>query len=533
MNLALRGIAVLLLLSLERFLLTFLVVSERAQSSPGFPGALWAVQHWGFRFAVTFVMALTAFAYVKGDPALSQVDAQARRTRLSASWLSAHAILIVVVALLIAVLYDSNSAALPFSLLAYLVLFLSLAAVGALVAAAAPWSLWFRAAAALGSLWAYALLAAAAATYLMQRSQTLWSGETAAVTFSLVRWLLVPLIPHLQADPSRLILDTGRFAVQINGYCSGLEGMGLMLVFCCAWLVYFRNEYIFPRALTLIPLGLVAIFLFNVVRIAALVLIGHAGFPEVATYGFHSSAGWIAFNIAAGTIAFVSRGSHWLNRNASPSISIEGDNPTAAYLVPFLSILAAGMLARAASSGFETLYVLRLVAAAVALYAYRERLKELAWRVSWRGPLLGVVVFGIWIGYASFLSTPPTPMPDALAGMSPAGRSLWIAVRIAATVLTVPVAEELAYRGYLMRRLVSRDFEAVPFGAVGIWPLLVSSVVFGLGHGSMWLPATIAGVIYGMTLLFTQRIGEAVAAHATTNALLAAYVLLEQEWRLW
>lgn len=532
MNLVLRGIAVLLLLSLERFLLTFLVVSERAQSSPGFPGALWAVQHWGFRFAVTFVMALTAFAYVKGDPALSQVDAEARRTRLSASWLSAHAVLIVVVALLIAVLYDGNSAALPFSLLAYLVLFVSLAAVAALVAAAAPWSLWFRAAGALGSLWAYALLAAAAATYLMQRSQTLWSGEIAAVTFSLVHGLLVPLIPHLQADPSRLILDTGRFAVQINGYCSGLEGMGLMLVFCCAWLVYFRHEYIFPRALSLIPLGLAAIFLFNVVRIAALVLIGHAGFPEVATYGFHSSAGWIAFNIAGGTIAFVSRGSHWLNRNASPSVSHEGDNPTAAYLVPFLSILAAGMLARAASSGFETLYVLRLLAAAVALYAYRDKLKELAWRISWRGPLLGAVVFGIWIGYASFLTT-PDPMPDTLAEMSPGGRSLWIAVRIAATVLTVPVAEELAYRGYLMRRLVSRDFEAIQFGTVGIWALLASSVVFGLGHGSMWLPATIAGVIYGTSLVFTQRIGEAAAAHATTNALLAAYVLLGQQWQLW
>jgi CAAX prenyl protease-like protein len=100
-------------------------------------------------------------------------------------------------------------------------------------------------------------------------------------------------------------------------------------------------------------------------------------------------------------------------------------------------------------------------------------------------------------------------------------------------VLVVPIAEELAYRGYLLRRMVAADFEAVNFRAVGAWPLLLSSVAFGLAHGSMWLAGIAAGVVYGVVLIRTGRIGEAIVAHATTNGLLAAYVLLLNQWQLW
>ena len=85
--------------------------------------------------------------------------------------------------------------------------------------------------------------------------------------------------------------------------------MGLILAFTVAWLVYFRREYIFPRALLLIPAGIAAIFALNVVRIAGLMMIGDAGFPNVAVYGFHSQAGWLAFNaVGLGFVALTNRG---------------------------------------------------------------------------------------------------------------------------------------------------------------------------------------------------------------------------------
>jgi CAAX prenyl protease-like protein len=117
--------------------------------------------------------------------------------------------------------------------------------------------------------------------------------------------------------------------------------------------------------------------------------------------------------------------------------------------------------------------------------------------------------------------------------MAPPWRVLWVAIRVAAAVLTVPIAEELAFRGYLMRRIMAADFEAVRFRGVGVTALIVSAVAFGIGHGALWFPGVIAGLAYGFVLINTDRFGEAVAAHATTNALLAAYVLLWGQWQLW
>jgi CAAX prenyl protease-like protein len=260
-------------------------------------------------------------------------------------------------------------------------------------------------------------------------------------------------------------------------------------------------------------------------------LLGHAGLEPVAIYGFHYQAGWIAFNCAAGFVVYASRGNPALNRNAKRE-AMGVENPTATYLVPFLAILAAGMLASALSSGFEALYVLRPLAAGLALYRYWPRLKRLQWRVTWRGPAVGIVAFVVWI-IGARLQAGAAPMPLELAAM-PAALSLsWIAIRALASATVVPLAEELAFRGFLMRRLVAADFQAVPYQSVRIGALLLSAVVFGVSHGAMWFPGIVAGLLYGAVTLRSGNLGEAVSAHATTNALIAALVMFDGKWQLW
>jgi exosortase E/protease (VPEID-CTERM system) len=262
-------------------------------------------------------------------------------------------------------------------------------------------------------------------------------------------------------------------------------------------------------------------------------LIGNAGYPEVASYGFHSQAGWIAFNAVACGLVFFSRRSTWLNRTASvPVDSTSTDNPTAVYLVPLLAILAAGVLSHALSGRFETLYPLRLIAAVMAVMIYRRELAKLDWTFSWRGPLVGVAVFLIWIASARALLL-PAPMPEGLEELSPLARTLWISSRVLAAVVTVPIAEELAYRGYLMRRFTQADFESLPYRSVGWVAIAATAVVFGLGHGALWLPGVAAGAAYGWLVARSGHLGEAVAAHATTNALIALSVLVGHQWQLW
>jgi exosortase E/protease (VPEID-CTERM system) len=330
-----------------------------------------------------------------------------------------------------------------------------------------------------------------------------------------------------------MVLGTDHFAVQIADVCSGLEGMGLMLAFSTAWLFCFRQEYIFPRALLLVVGGVAASFVFNVLRIAALFGIGNAGFPDVAVYGFHSQAGWIAFNIVACGWVYFSRRSGWLNRTALRSKGSDAtDNPTAAYLMPLLAVLAAGAVSHALSGRFEYLYPLRLIAGLIALAHYRRRFSALDWHWSWRAPILGAGVFLVWVVAAHFL-VPAAGEPPALAALPPALRGLWIASRLTAAILTVPIAEELAYRGYLMRRLSSSDFESVSFQSVKWSAVGLSAVVFGLAHGALWLPGIAAGVAFGLIAMRSGKLGEAVVAHATANGLIGAAVLAGNQWQLW
>ncbi|MSV36199.1 MAG: hypothetical protein EXQ47_11480 [Bryobacterales bacterium] len=92
----------------------------------------------------------------------------------------------------------------------------------------------------------------------------------------------------------------------------------------------------------------------NSVRIASLILIGNAGAPGVAVGGFHSQAGWIAFNLVALAFSVATRRVAWFHC-ADAAVTREEKitgNPTAPYLVPFLAILAAAMVSRAMSATF-------------------------------------------------------------------------------------------------------------------------------------------------------------------------------------
>jgi exosortase E/protease (VPEID-CTERM system) len=518
------------LLFFEKVFLGDLVDFRRAQTAEGLGAVVRAAQHWGFRFAVAFAAAVLVFGWVRAAPQLKSVDLLVRTTRVNARWVLVHILSIAVLVPVTYLLYREGTTVLPLLVALWAIFGASAVLAGSL--AMMPWPLWRDTARSLGGTWLYAASVALLGIIAWQWSERLWA-PTAGLTFDLVRRILLPIIPTLTADASTRILATDRFAVEISEACSGFEGMSLILAFTVAWLLYFRREYLFPRALLLIPAGLAAMFVLNVLRIAVLMLIGYAGFPDVASYGFHSQAGWIAFNSVACGLAFLSRRSSWFNRTASQSgVPAAADNPTAVYLMPLLAILAAGTLSQAVSSGLEFLYPLRLLAAVCVLAVYRSKLRTLDWHWSWRGPAVGILVFLIWIVAARSL-VPPTAMPDKLTSLPAALRGFWIVSRILGSVLIVPFAEELAYRGYLMRRLINADFESVPYRSVR-WPALtVTAIVFGLAHGALWPAGVVAGLAYGWIVIRRGRIGEAVAAHATSNALIAITVLAAGQWQLW
>jgi exosortase E/protease (VPEID-CTERM system) len=494
------------------------------------------------RGGVAFAVLLATVGYAKAKIPLRQISGRCLGTPVRLRLLLAHFCAMGVFTYLSAGLFPHHPLALQTAVLASVWFATGVLAIALAAFAFASPVLWSDAFRATGNVWIYALFAGASASLLGIASQLLWEPAT-SVTFRLVRALLGLLTAGVTSDAASRTIGTPAFMVIIDPRCSGLEGAGLMLVMGSLWLWLFRRDFRFPRALLVIPVGIVVLYLLNALRIAALILIGSAGAPEIAVHGFHSQAGWIAFNGVAVCLLIAAPRVRWLLVEGSSasvplSPSRSGD-PNSAYLMPLLTILVAAMLSRAASAQFEWLYPLRFFAAAAILWRYRSVYRSpgqrLDWSFGWVSLLVGCAAFAIWLALDLLLSKQgiDTVIGPTLAAATPSLRISWMAIRALAAVITVPVAEELAFRGFLLRRIVSPAFLSVPSRNVTFLAILVSSIVFGLLHGDRWLAGTIAGLLYAFVYLRRGRIGDAVFAHVTTNALLAGYVILWGKWTLW
>jgi exosortase E/protease (VPEID-CTERM system) len=519
------------LFAVELLALSTWLDSDALRSRTGLTGF---VRHWGewiLRFLVAFGMAFLSFTYLRSKTAFRDISRDLSGAPAVSRFFLWHAATLLLTAGASAVLFGRT---LPGNLSDALAGICLVAGGAAMVTGALsfiPSAAWMTLFGSSGWVGFYAALAGAGACLIGRVGWWLWT-PAARSTFDLVRILLRPFSSSLVADPARMLVGTQKFSVTIDPPCSGFEGAGLMLAFGLVWLWLFRRECRFPQAFLLVPAGVTAVWLLNSVRLAALILIGDAGAPAVAMGGFHSQAGWIAFNGVALGLALGTRRLRWFTKTSSRPL--REVNPAAAYLMPFLAITAAAMVSRAAAADFEWLYPLRLIAAAAFLWIYREAYRKLNWRFDAVGVLAGVAVFALWIApRLAVASGTNSAAAAALTALPFAPRAIWLACRLLAAVVTAPIAEELAFRGFLIRRVIDMDFESLDPRRYTWVAVAVSSVAFGLLHGSRWASGVIAGLVYAAVFLRRGRIGDAVAAHSVTNLLLAVWVATTGQWDLW
>ena len=492
---------------------------------------------WALRLVVGYASIFVTFAYLKNKARLNGIASQVAWTPVARDLLAAHGAAMVMFGGLSFVLYAGATSGFRLNLLVAAWFAAGFTAIALGACAFLPWSAWMRLRHSTGYLWIYALVAALSGCVVGNMGRWTWQpvSQVSQMTFALTKMFLSPFVSGIIANPTTMVLGTQRFQVEIAPQCSGLEGVGLILAFGVSWLLLFRKECRFPQSLALVPLGAGLIFLLNAARIAALILIGNAGAEQIALGGFHSQAGWIAFSAVAVGFCIIPQRVSWFTttkHNQEP-LNTPIENPTAAYLMPILMILGAGMLATAAAGSFEWLYPLRFFAAVWMLWIFRRSYVGMGWEFDWLAPAIGAVVFLLWIALDRFPNQSADAVPAALMTSSALARATWITFRVLAGVVTVPLAEELAFRGFLMRRLVSADFDRVPFRSFTWFALLVSSIAFGLLHGAYWITGCIAGILFALAVIRRGKIGEAVVAHATANALLAVYVLGYHKWHLW
>lgn len=212
------------------------------------------------------------------------------------------------------------------------------------------------------------------------------------------------------------------------------------------------------------------------------------------------------------------------------------------FIAPFAAWL--GLIAASQYLGLDprAAYPARVLAAALLLLAFSRRL--IPWRLKRPGTsvLAGAAVFAIWILpewlWPAYRQSWPFNNPltgAALSSLPPGSRSgpLFLFFRVAGSALVVPVAEELFWRGWLMRWLISRRFAAVPVGTYAAGAFWISAVLFASEHGPYWDVGLAAGVAYNWWAVRTRNLADCILAHAVTNGCLAVYVLLAGAWQYW
>jgi uncharacterized protein len=217
-------------------------------------------------------------------------------------------------------------------------------------------------------------------------------------------------------------------------------------------------------------------------------------------------------------------------------------HPALPYVIPFFVFLAFLALDRYLPFSPETNYAIRFfVVFAVMAFSFRQVIIP-HFANFWGSTAVGVALFAIWVGpdvlwpayreswlfNNGIVGAPKSSLPEGVKASV-----TFILFRVLSSVVNVPVLEELFWRGWLMRWLVSRDFVRVPLGIYTRQSFWLVAVLFASEHGSYWDVGLIAGIVFNWWLMRTKNLADCILAHAVTNACLAAYVLIRGQWQYW
>jgi uncharacterized protein len=212
------------------------------------------------------------------------------------------------------------------------------------------------------------------------------------------------------------------------------------------------------------------------------------------------------------------------------------NNPVQARVVPFVIFCALtvcqGKLGPASAYWF---YLAKTLAGAWLIFKMRPHVSEMRWAFSWEAVVIGIAIFGIWVGLDGHywqMKHPSTGNPtEAFSKGSPLPMFFNV-VHIVGMTLVVPPLEEVFYRSLLYRYIASPNFMAVPFNRFLPLPFFVTVAFFSIAHNE-WLPALICGAAYQWLVIRKNRLGDAMTAHAITNFLLGVYIVMYGKWYFW
>ena len=224
------------------------------------------------------------------------------------------------------------------------------------------------------------------------------------------------------------------------------------------------------------------------------------------------------------------------------------------YILPMAVFLLFIQIAAWWESLYVACYAARaVVVAGLLIWVWPRVKRDVRWTHLGWGVAAGVLGIVQWVGMDKLLEALPESTLGWLNPIKPAdGRNLatefaapgllvaFYAVRIFGAVVVVPFMEELFWRDWLWRTIAApNDFKLAEVGEYDRGAFWLVPLAFAAVHPGQWLVAIAWGLLVAWLLVKTKSLGACIVAHAVTNLLLAAYVLVawygfgRDEWYFW
>ena len=157
-------------------------------------------------------------------------------------------------------------------------------------------------------------------------------------------------------------------------------------------------------------------------------------------------------------------------------------------------------------------------------------------RSVWFALVIGVGVFILWVAPQQFFGADARVIGFSPEVFDKGSTFYWITLllRFVRLVVVAPLVEEIFWRGFLLRYLISEKFTTIRIGTFSWVSFLVVTFLFAISHSRAdWIAAFLCGALYNLVAYRTRSLTSCVVTHAVTNLLLGLWIMQTRQWGFW
>jgi uncharacterized protein len=159
--------------------------------------------------------------------------------------------------------------------------------------------------------------------------------------------------------------------------------------------------------------------------------------------------------------------------------------------------------------------------------------------------VVGLLTVVLWVGGqhlldwmhlgGRFFIFPGTPeVKDPRIGLSAFSWWSQAVLRITVATITVPIVEEIFWRGFLLRAFINWDrFEKVPLGAFAWRAFIGTALLSCLQHPDNWGVSILCWLAWNGLMYWKKSLLCLMITHGITNLVLYIYVIRVGDWQFW